>query len=247
MGIGENGGASLSDIAAVTKGGGGGWGDGLWVLVLFALIFGPMAFGGNAAAANSAALGYENYATSAEVQRGFDSQANMANQRDILAAVNSGTSQAVAATNQTFHDGVMALSDKYSELQRDIANVALQASQNRSGQQECCCNVLRAIDGVNYNGAQNASQVIAAVKDEGAQTRAMIQQDKVERMQQQMAERDRRISQLETQQQIQQSQAYSQQQFGAINSRLDLIPTVPTKPTFNAGSYPFCGCGCGAA
>ena len=42
----------------------------------------------------------------------------MANQRETLAAVNAGTAQAVAATNQSFHDITSALGDKYTELQR---------------------------------------------------------------------------------------------------------------------------------
>ena len=40
----------------------------------------------------------------ADMQRGFDNQNAMANQREILGAVTAGTAQAVAATNQTFHD-----------------------------------------------------------------------------------------------------------------------------------------------
>jgi hypothetical protein len=63
----------------------------------------------------------------------------MANEREILAAVNNGTAQAVAATNQTFHDTVNALQDKYGELQRDVAGLAVGQANLLAKQNECCC------------------------------------------------------------------------------------------------------------
>lgn len=132
---------SNSGIMPVMPVGGSGdfGGNGLiWMLFLFFLVaMGGGGFGwGNNSFAN--AIGYENLATSSEMQRGFDNQNNMANQRDILAAVNSGTAQSIAATNQTFHDTVNALSDKYSELARDVANVQMGVQQGIANANECC-------------------------------------------------------------------------------------------------------------
>ena len=62
--------------------------------------------------------------------------------------------------------------------------------------------------------------VIQAIQAEGAQTRAMIQQDKIEAMQ-------NRINQLELQQ--------------ATGN----VVRYPTGFTYNAGPSPFCGCMCG--
>lgn len=111
---------------------------GLWLFAILALMWGGggFGFGGNGFAN---AIGYENLATSNEVQRGFDNQNSMANQREILQAVNSGTAQAVAATNQTFHDTLNALSDKYNEITRDIAGVSLLQQQAIANQNQCCC------------------------------------------------------------------------------------------------------------
>ena len=78
-------------------------------------------------------------ATSNEVQRGFDNQNSMANQRDILAAVNAGTAQSVAATNQVFHDLVGYVGDKYAELDRDVLMVNAGIQQSIANQNECCC------------------------------------------------------------------------------------------------------------
>ena len=61
----------------------------------------------------------------------------MANQREILAAVNAGTAQSVAATNQTFHDMLSAFGDKYTELQRDIAGLAVGQANTLANQNQC--------------------------------------------------------------------------------------------------------------
>jgi len=139
----DNGGSMLSasDVAMLNRDN-GAWGDSsfFWIFALLILANGGFGGWGNNGFAN--AIGYENLATSNEVQRGFDNQNSMANQRDILAAVNNGTAQAVAATNQTFHDTVNALSDKYSELARDIAGIAVAQQQTIANQNEC----LNAID-----------------------------------------------------------------------------------------------------
>ena len=154
-------GVSLSDIAALNRDdnfAGGCW----WVIVLFALIFGWGNNGfGNNGFAN--AIGYENLATSNEVQRGFDNQNSMANQREILAAVNAGTAQSVATSNQVFHDMLGVFSDKYAELQRDISNIALSQAQALANQNQCCCSIQRAIDGVNYNMVEQTQKVLDAI------------------------------------------------------------------------------------
>ncbi len=157
-------GVSLSDIAALNRDGDGWGGSGCWwVIVLFALIFGWGNGGlGNNGFAN--AIGYENLATSNEVQRGFDNQNSMANQREILAAVNSGTAQSLATTNQTFHDMLGVFNDKYGELQRDISGIAMAQAQALAHQNECCCNVLRAIDGVNFNMAEQTQKVLDTIQ-----------------------------------------------------------------------------------
>ena len=64
-----------------------------------------------------------NLATQNDVQRGFDTAALQDQSRYILSAVNAGTAQSVAATNQVYHDIVNNLGDKYNELARDVANV----------------------------------------------------------------------------------------------------------------------------
>lgn len=124
--------ATIETSSPVCMGGGDcmGFGGGgfIWAFLIFALLMGNggFGFGGNGLAN---ALGYENLATSAEVQRGFDNQNAMANQREILSAVNSGTAQSVAAANQVYHDLANNINDKYSELARDVAGVGAGVAQ----------------------------------------------------------------------------------------------------------------------
>ena len=83
----ENGALSASDVALLNdRNNGFGWGDSsfMWIFALLILANGGFGGWGNNGFAN--AIGYENLATSNEVQRGFDSQNSMANQREILAA-----------------------------------------------------------------------------------------------------------------------------------------------------------------
>ena len=115
-------------------------------------------------------------ATSAEVQRGFDNQNTIANQRETLSAVTAGTAQAVAATNQVFHDLVGYVGDKYAELDRDVFGINSLIQQSIANENQCCCNTLRAIDSVKYENAQNTNKILEAM----AQNKIEALQSKVQ-------------------------------------------------------------------
>ena len=157
-------GMSPSDVAMLARDG-DGFGGNSWfgmIIVLFFLVYGMNGGGwGNRGFDN--AIGYENLATSNEVQRGFDNQNSMANQRDILAAVNAGTAQSVATSNQVFHDMMAYTGDKYSELQRDIAALGVGQANSLAKMNECCCSIQRGLDGVNYNTTEQAQRIIDAI------------------------------------------------------------------------------------
>lgn len=229
--MGENalggGGMTPADMAAVMGNGNNSWGGAgaWWIIILFALIYGNNGWGNNGFAN---AIGYENLATSNEVQRGFDNQNSMANQRDILAAVSAGTAQAVAATNQTFHDTYAIFSDKYTELQRDIANLAMGQANQMASQKDCCCQTLRAIDGVNYNNAMNTAQITAAIAAEGQATRDLMQQNKIEALQEKIAGLNQAIN----------TQALRDDIYRATAD----VVRYPNGFVYNAGSNPFCNC-----
>lgn len=105
-------------------------GSGLWLFAILALMWGGNGFFGN--------RGYDNSnAIQADVNRGFDNQNLQAQTRDILSAVTAGTAQSVATTNQVFHDMLYSFNDKYNELQRDVAGLAVGQANLLAKENEC--------------------------------------------------------------------------------------------------------------
>jgi len=202
---------SAADMAAVT-GRDGNWGEGLWLFAILALMGGGFGNWGNRG-------GYEQYATRDQVQNGFDTQNLQAQTRDILMSVNDASARGLAATNQVYHDVVDYVGDKYMELQRDIAGLAVGQANVLANQNQCCCSLQRAIDGVNYNTAmqtaainQNTTAAVQKVLD-------AIQGNRMDDMQ-------NRINQLE------------------LQNQLGNVVRYPQGFVYNAGNNPFCGCGC---
>lgn len=179
-------GLSAADVALLNNGN-GMWGDGgafMWIFALLILANGGFGGFGNNGFAN--AIGYENLATSNEVQRGFDNQNSMSNQRDILAAVNAGTAQSVAATNQTFHDTLGLVQSRYDELARDISGVAMNQAQALANQNACCCETKQMIMQSNYDGAMRDAATNANFTAQIQSVKDMIAQDKIEALQNQV-------------------------------------------------------------
>lgn len=228
----ENGSLSAADVALLNRGddfGFGGGGAFMWIFALLILAGGGFGgFGNNFANA----IGYENLATSNEVQRGFDNQNLQAQTRDILAAVNSGTAQSVAATNQTFHDSLAAMQSLYNETARDIAALQVGQANTLANQNQCCCETKMQIADstaqINAGIAQNrydAAMNTAAINaNTTAQTQKIldaIAQNKIEALQ-------NKVNQLELAQAV----------AGVVR--------YPMQTTYSSGCNPFCGCGCGA-
>ena len=214
----ENGGLSASDALLLGKDGGFG-GSGFWIfalLILMGMFNGGWGFGGNAANA----IGYENLATSNELQRGFDNQNAMANQREILAAVNAGTAQNVAATNQTFHDSLMAMQNLYNETERDLAALAVGQANQLAKSNECCCETKQLIMQSNYDGAMRDAATNANFTAQIQSVKDMIAQNKIESLQNQ-------VNAL------------------TMQNALSGVVKYPLATTYAVPSPCFGGCGCG--
>jgi hypothetical protein len=184
----------------------------IWAFLIFALLMGNGGFfGGNQNQTN---------ALSADMQRGFDSQNTVANQREIL-----------SATNGVYHDVVATLGDKYSELARDIAGVNAGVSQAIANQ--CQLNgdlklqIAETGFGVNANIAQSrydaALNTAAINATTTAQTQKILDtlaQNKIEALQ-------GKVNQLE------------------LQNAMSGVVRFPNAYTYNAGPGPFCNCGYG--
>lgn len=155
-------GLSVSDVAALSGGGFGGFGNGfeglIYLAVIAAMFGGGFGFGGFGGGNAAVATGM---ATQADMQRGFDAQNTMAQTRDILAAVTSGTAQTIAASTANATNAIEAIKDGNASLIREFGNVENALTALGGKQQECCCSILRAVDGVNYNGAINTAAINA--------------------------------------------------------------------------------------
>ena len=99
----------------------------------------------------------------ADMQRGFDNQNLQAQTRDILGAVTSGTAQTIAASTQNAANAITAIKDGNASLIREFGNVENALGALGGEMQNCCCNTLRAIDGVNYNTTVQIQKVLDAI------------------------------------------------------------------------------------
>ena len=173
-------GLSASDVAMLNN---NGFGDGnafLWIFALLILANGGFGGGfGNNGNTN---------AIQADVNRGFDNQNLQAQTRDILGAVTAGTAQTVAATNQTFHDSLMANQGLYNELARDISALAVGQANALANQNECCCTTKQMIMQNNYDGAMRDAATNANFTAQIQSVKDMIAQNKIESLQAQVTQ-----------------------------------------------------------
>lgn len=207
----DTGGMTASDVLALSNDGLGGGNNLVLLLVIF--LFAMMNGNGWGNNGFQNAIGYENLATSNEVQRGFDAQNSMANEREILATVNANSLQGMANSNQNTQYITGQLNDKYNELQRDIAGLAVGQSQMLANQNECCCSTKMLIQentatvnaGIaqnRYEAAMNTANIIQAVQAEGNATRQMYQQSRYEDLLQKYNALDQRLNTQELQSNI---------------------------------------------
>ena len=155
----------------------------------------------------------QQYATRDQVQNGFDTQ-NMINQTSgILTAVNNGTAQVINASTQNAANAINAIKDGNAALIREFGTVETALTALGGQSQECCCNILRAIDGVNYNGAINTAAI-------NANTTAQVQKILDAIMGNRMADMQSQINAL-------------QLQAATAN-----VLRYPTAWTFNGGVFP---------
>ena len=181
----ENTGLSVGDVAALSNGGFGFGGfEGLIYLAVICAMFGG-GFGGFGFGGNGAALA-TGMATQADMQRGFDAQNSMANQRETLAAVTNGTAQTIAASTANAANAITAIKDGNAALIREFGNVETALAGVAGKQQECCCEILRAVDGVNYAGAINTAAINANTTAQTQRILDAISSNRIAEMEQQI-------------------------------------------------------------
>ena len=208
----------------------GGWNGMIWLFAILALFGGGFGggFGGNG---NSNAI--QN-----DVNRGFDNQNLQAQTRDILSAVTSGTAQTISASTQNAQNAINAIKDGNASLIREFGNVESAITALSGKQQECCCNTLRAIDGVQYADALNTASINANIADSkyaSALNTASINETTTAVGQKildaitgnRMADMQNQINALQ------------------LQNAVAGVVRYPTATTYSSGVNPFCSCACG--
>lgn len=199
---------------------------GLWLFAILALMWGGNGFGfGNNGYANgfANAIGYENLATSNEVQRGFDNQNSMANQREILSAVNAGVSNLAQVT-----------ADKYNEITRDLGSIGTALQGAIANQIACCGDTKLLVQGTSaatnaninelrYNNALSTEAINANTTAQTQKILDALKQNEINALR-------GRVNQLE------------------LQNTMAGVVKYPNSIAYNAGISPFCAntCGCNA-
>ena len=128
----------------------------------------------------------------------------------------NGNGNAIQADVQRGFDAqntINAIKDGNASLIREFGNVETALTAMGGLQRECCCNILRAVDGVNYNGAINTASI-------NANTTAQIQKVMDAIMGNRMADMQNQINQLQ------------------LQSAMAGVLRYPTSWTYNAGVFP---------
>lgn len=253
---------SLADIAAVTgnnKNDGMWGGDGWWAIIIFAIIFGWNGFGNNGWGGNGGSAGATAAAyTDSAIQRGFDTQSILGK----LDGITNGICDGIYAVNNSMLTGFNGINTNVMQtgfgIQQAINADTVANMQNTNALQSqlanCCCETREAIQGVNYNMAQNTcalqntmnTNTRDIIDSQNAGTRAILDylcNEKISSLQAENNDLRRAASQDRQSALITTEIASKTQQI--INA---VRPTpVPAYPASNIYGYANCGCnsGCG--
>lgn len=203
---------SLTDVATALGGTGGGMN--LTSLIMILLVFTLFGGGGFWGARGG---DYGSYASAASQQeilygqrfQGIDDKLDRG-----FTSIGNGISSLGYATQGMIKDGNAAVTGAVTAEGRAL----------QSQLAEHNCTVQRNVDALRFDMSNYNAAIAAAIRDDGEKTRALIQQNKIEQLQE-------KVRSLE------------------LGQAMCGVVRYPTESTYNAGGSPFCncnrGCGCG--
>lgn len=206
-------------------------GGGYWMMFLFFLLaWGNGGWGGNGWGNNGALQG-------ALTRADLCQDMNFTQLENGVRGIQQGLCDGFYAQNNT----MLQISNG---LQRDLCSgfsgVASAVAENRFASQQCCCETNRNIDAVRYENARNTCDIVTAIKEDGAATRAMMTQNVIQDLRDRLEDRDRAILARDNQLSQQAQNAYLVDQLRPcpIPAYLTCSPYYSYYPQNN-------GCGCG--
>lgn len=192
----ENG-LTASDVALMQKDSGYGWDSSfMWIFALLILLFGGNGFG----------LGGGGLQQS-DLQRAIDLNSIQNGQRDIEGRTQEVGSEVISQMKDLAMNNLGEIRDVQATIQQGFAE-----------QQRCCCETLRAIDGVNYNASLNTASINATTV---AQTQKILDAITANRMN----DMQNQINALQ------------------LQNAVAGVVRYPTQTSYCSGANPF-GCGC---
>lgn len=163
-------GLSVADALALERNNEGMFGgNGMWVFFLFFLL----AWGGNGGIFGG---------------NGVGAGANFVN-NDFL----------YTNLKNTMDNGFMQTANQNFTIQKDLCNgfAGVQAgiAENRFAAQQCCCETNRNIDAIRYENAKNTCDIVNAIREDGALTRAQMTQNEIQTLRDQLQTANFQLSQ----------------------------------------------------
>lgn len=193
----ENG-LTASDVALMQKDSGYGWDSSfMWIFALLILLFGGNGFGLGGGSLQQG-----------DLQRAIDLNSIQNGQRDIEGRTQEVGSEVISQMKDLAMNNLGEIRDVQATIQQGFAE-----------QQRCCCETLRAIDGVNYNASLNTASINATTV---AQTQKILDAITTNRMN----DMQNQINALQ------------------LQNAVAGVVRYPTQTSYCSGANPF-GCGCG--
>lgn len=230
----------------------GGW---LWIIVVFALLFGWGNNGFGGFGSNNGSGYVATAATQADIQRGFDNSAVISK----LDGISNGLCDGFYAMNNSMLTGFNGINTNIMQtgygIQQAVNADTVANMQNTNALQSqlanCCCETREAIQGINFNMAQNTCALQNTmngntrdiIESQNAGTRAILDYLCNEKIATLQAENNdlRRAASQDRQSALFATEIASQTQ-QIINA---VRPTpVPAFPASNLYGYGYNGCGC---
>ena len=226
MGMESGNGLSVADALALQDRGNDGMfgGNSTWIWVFF--LFFLLAWGGNGFGfGNNAAT--QGALTRAELYEGLNNQGI----ENGIRSLQNGLCDGFYAQNTTMLQGMNGIQN---QLCQGFNGVNQNINQARFDAQQCCCETNRNIDAVRYENARNTCDIVNAIKADGDATRALMTQNTIQELRDQL--------------QAAQLQLGSLSQTQTIINAVRPFPTpsyITCSPYTAVNGYGACGCGNG--
>lgn len=104
----------------------------------------------------------------------------------ILPRWSGRTTRLLRQSRQAAYDNAGAIKDGNYNILGELRDLQMATASGFARQQECCCETLRAIDGVNYNGAINTASINATTTAQTQKILDALAQNKIESLQNQI-------------------------------------------------------------